>query len=192
MKLCYKILILLDESKIARFDERIHNFPYVTPMPHLNWSVFKGGILQFARKTKKDKQHASGSFGGFRSSAFISALFQIYHSIGFNDDILPNNYVFNDPRKGISLDLKNIRNKIHSSIETLLDVYFDCKRKEWDPDTLPQFQSKLITMGLNLSLVWELKQAILNPSSSSPMYSNKMRNLLNIYIFQCTLRPMEV
>jgi len=146
-------------------------------MPHLNWSVFKGGILQFARKSKKEKQHASGSFGGFRSNAFISALFQIYHSIGFNDDILPNNYIFNDPKKGISLDLKNIRFKIQSAIEKLLDVYFDCKRKEWDPETLPQFQSKLITMGLNLSLVWELKQAILNPSSSIVISTNKMRNL---------------
>ena len=140
-----------NKAKIALFDERIDNFPYITPTPHLNWSSFKGGITQFARKSKKEKMHATGSFAGFRSSAFISALFQIYHSIGFNDEVLPNDYDY--VNKSIELSLTNIRVKIHRAIETLLDVYFDCKRSEWNPTMFPDFDQKIISVGVYVSLV---------------------------------------
>jgi len=144
-------------------------------MPHLNWSTFKGGIIQFALKSKKEKMQATGSFGGFRSTAFISALIQIYHSIGFNDEVLSNNQLYS-PEEGIALSLVNCRSKIQKAIESLLDVYFDCKRKEWDPSTLSVFQTKLKLMEVHILLVWELKQALLQTPYTS--YSqNKMRNL---------------
>ena len=158
------------------FDGRIHNFPYVTPMPHLNWATFNGGIVQFGRKSKKEKLHATGSFGGFRSSAFISALFQIYHAIGFNDDILQNVYQFINENDVVFLKLNNVRFKVHKAIESLLDVYFDCKRSEWDPNNLNEFQNKLTSAGVHISLLWDLKQAILNPEKSKPI-PNKMRNV---------------
>ena len=154
----------------------MHNFPYVTGMPHLNWSTFNGGILQFARKSKMEKMQATGSFGGFRSSAFISALFQIYHSIGFNDDVLPNIYNYVRETKCINLRLKDIRSKIQTAIESILDVYFDCKRTEWDPNTLESFEKKLISLNIHVSLVWELKQALVSHDQSS-FVPNKMRNL---------------
>ena len=87
-------MFIVADKKLALFDGRMHNFPYVTAMPHLNWSTFNGGILQFARKSKMEKMQATGSFGGFRSSAFISELLQIYHAIGFNDEELPNEYSY--------------------------------------------------------------------------------------------------
>ena len=179
-------MFIVDDKRLALFDGRMHNFPYVTAMPHLNWSTFNGGILQFARKSKMEKMQATDSFGGFRSSAFISALFQIYHAIGFNDDVLPNEYNYVNETKQQNLHLFNIRRKIHMALETLLDVYFDCKRTEWDPTTLDDFEKKLISVGVHVSLVWELKQALVthNQSSFTP---NKMRNLhkllhLGIYI----------
>ena len=58
-------------------------------MPHLNWQTFKGGLTKFARKNKREKEQATGAFGGFRSSSFVSILMQIYHAIGFRDDVLP-------------------------------------------------------------------------------------------------------
>ena len=154
----------------------MHNFPYVTGMPHLNWSTFNGGILQFARKSKMEKMQATGSFGGFRSSAFISALIQIYHAIGFNDDVLPNIYNYIRETKCINLRLKDIRSKIQTAIESILDVYFGCKRTEWDPNALDSFEKKLISLNIHVSLVWELKQALVSHDQSS-FIPNKMRNL---------------
>jgi len=178
-------MVITGPSKIALFDGRIHNFPYVTAMPHLNWSTFKGGIIQFALKSKKEKLLATGSFGGFRSTAFISALIQIYHAIGFNDEVLSNNQIYSSD-EGLILNLVDIRSKIQRAIESLLDAYFDCKRKEWDPSTLEVFQTKLKIMEVHVLLVWELKQALLQPASSTNS-NNKMRNLhkhihLPIYI----------
>jgi len=148
-------MVITGPSKIALFDGRIHNFPYVTAMPHLNWSTFKGGIIQFALKSKKEKLLATGSFGGFRSTAFISALIQIYHAIGFNDEVLSNNQIYSSD-EGLILNLVDIRSKIQRAIESLLDAYFDCKRKEWDPSTLEVFQTKLKIMEVHVLLVWEL------------------------------------
>jgi len=156
-------------------------------MPHLNWSTFRGGIVQFATKSKREKLLATGSFGGFRSTAFISALLQIYFSIGFNDDILPNaEHEYSKGIHGTLLKLKNVRNKVQQAIKALLDVYFDCKRKEWKPDYLNAFERKLTVMEVHLKLVWELKQALVNAQTSETM-PVKMRNLhkhihLPIYI----------
>jgi len=148
-----KMLIFLDGKKIALFDSRIHNFPYVTTMPHVNWTNFKGGIMQFALKSKKEKMQATSSFGGFRSTAFISSLFQIYFAIGFNDDIIPNNHRHMRGHENAFLDVKRVRSKVMTAIEAILEVYFDCKRSEWKPHSLSVFQSKLSLMEVHLSLV---------------------------------------
>jgi len=169
-------LFVVGERKIALFDSRIHNFSYVTSMPHLNWTTFKGGIMQFATRSKKEKLQATGSFGGFRSSSFISALFQIYYAIGFNNDILPNDHRHRRIQEQTYFDVNRVRSKVQIAIETILDVYFDCKRKEWNPDTLDIFQSKLHLMEVHLTLVWELKQALVNPDASK-LNNHKMRNL---------------
>jgi len=133
--------------------------------------------MQFATKSKREKLLATGSFGGFRSTAFISALLQIYFAIGFNDDVLPNaEHEHSTGTHGKVLKLKNVRLKVQQAIENLLDVYFDCKRKEWKPDTLDAFQRKLTVMEVHVKLVWELKQAMVN-SQSSETFPNKMRNL---------------
>lgn len=167
-----------NKNKIALFDSRINNFPYVSNMPHLNWNTFKGGIMQFAVKSKKEKLLATGSFGGFRSTSFISALFQIYHCIGLNDDILPNTYQHRLVAKEEELryNFKNVRTKVRRAIESVLDIYFDCKRKDWCSSTLSVFQNKLSIMEAHVTLVWELKQALINPNTSK-IFPNKMRNL---------------
>jgi len=164
------------DKNVALFDSRIHCFPYVSPMPHLNWAYYIGGIMQFNRKTKAEQLQATGSFGGFRSSSFISMLFQVYYSIGFNEDVLQSDFKTNH----------NIRGKVLKAIECLLDVYFDCKRKEWQPEYLKDFQKKLSNLSVYMLLVWDLKQAIVNPMESK-ITVNKMRNIhklehLSMYI----------
>jgi len=139
-------------------------------MPHVNWTLFRGGIMQFARKSKKDRLLATGSFGGFRSSAFVSALFQIYFAIGFNCDILKEEYILVGSR------FSNVRSKVQRAIEAVLDVYFDCKKRDWKPNELPILQSKLHLMEVHLTLVWELKQALINTESTLTA-APKMRNL---------------
>jgi len=168
------------DSQVAIFDGRIHCFPYVTVMPHLNWEYYVGGIMQFNRKSKSEKLQATGSFGGFRSSAFISMLFQIYYAIGSNGDVLQADHVTNNKQ------LDNVRGKVLKAIECLLDVYFDCKRREWRPEYLTEFQKKLSSLSVHMLLVWDLKQAIVNPLESK-ITVNKMRNIhklehLSMYI----------
>jgi len=168
------------DDKVALFDGRIHGFPFVTPMPHLNWAYFVGGIMQFNRKSKAEKLQATGSFGGFRSSSFISMLFQVYYAIGVNGDVLPSEHIINNKT------LTNVRGKVLRAIECLLDAYFDCKRKEWRPEYLNEFQNKLSNLSIHLLLVWDLKQAIVNPNESK-ITVNKMRNIhklehLSMYI----------
>ena len=131
--------------------------------------------MQFARKSKKDKLLATGSFGGFRSTAFIAALFQLHFAIGFNDDILKEEYAH---LRGSRNSFSDVRSKVQRAIEAILDVYFDCKRREWNPVTLPILQSKLHLMEVHhLTLVWELKQALINSESSTVIAPHKMRNL---------------
>jgi len=59
------------------FDFRISNFEYVHDMPYVHWTKLKGGIMRFAGKSIQELGRSSGSFGGFRSSTFISLLFQV-------------------------------------------------------------------------------------------------------------------
>ena len=70
-------------------------------MPHLHWTKMKGGIMRFAGKTYQELGRSSGSFGGFRSTTFISLLFQIYYSIGFNGEIVPINVLLSLKEKNL-------------------------------------------------------------------------------------------
>ena len=105
----------------------------VTDMPHLNWETFKGGIMKFARKNKREKEQATGSFGGFSSSSFVSILFQTYYAIGFGIDVLPGdiNFEFVTGHDKGNIMLGNVRAKVHNAMTSILDKYFDCKRSEW-------------------------------------------------------------
>jgi len=165
-----------DVQQVSLFDHRIHNFPYVASMPHVNWQHFTGGIMQYNRKSKAEKLLATGSFGGFRSSSFISMLLQTYYAIGSNDDVLKSDIVTKAAKNIVSRKLLNVRGKVLKAIECLLDVYFDCKRKEWRPLMLSDFQTKVSTLSVHLLLVWDLKQTIVNPNVSK-ITVNKMRNL---------------
>jgi len=171
-------------KQIALFDGRVHCFPYVTPMPHLNWASYIGGIMQFNRKSKSEKLQATGSFGGFRSTSFISMLLQVYYSIGVNDDVLGGSMIHTPT--GNNKALHNVRGKVLMAIECVLDAYFDCKRREWRPDYISEFQKKLSSLSVHMLLVWDLKQAIVNPLESK-ITVNKMRNIhklehLSMYI----------
>jgi len=165
-----------DVHQVSLFDRRIHNFPYVTAMPHVNWQYFTGGIMKFNRKSKAEKLQATGSFGGFRSSSFISMLLQTFYAIGTNDDVLKSDIVTKSAKNIMSRKLYNVRGKVLKAIECLLDVYFDCRRKEWSPLMLTDFQSKISRLPVHLLLVWDLKQTIINPNETK-ITVNKMRNL---------------
>ena len=92
-------------------------------MPHVYWTTFSGGLMQFGSKSIKNKELATGSLGGFNSTTFISLLIQIYYSIGFNNNVLPEkNFIYYD------LKLGNVTDKVLSAIASLLDAYFQAKR----------------------------------------------------------------
>ena len=65
-------------------DGRLIMIPQVPNMPHVNWTVFKKGLMHIiSTKSKKDKGHSTGSGGGYRSSEFITALIQLLFAVGF-------------------------------------------------------------------------------------------------------------
>jgi len=177
----------LYRANCSVFDKRISCFPYVSEMPHLYWTRFKGGLMQFSRKNKKEKEMATGSFGSFRSTTFISALFQSYYAIGFQGDVLPNdrNFVFRNPIQDVKLG--NVTGKVQRAIVSLLDCYFECKRKVWTEENLKFLERKLKLMYLHVGLLWELKQAVL---ISSERKLPKMKNLHKHFHFPMFIANM--
>ena len=139
------------------FDSRISNFPYVHDMPHLYWTTFRSGLMQFGKKSKKEKELATGSLGGFKSTTFISLLVQIYFSIGFNNDVLPTNINF----MYYQINLGNVANKVLIAIASLLDAYFQSKRTTWTNEQLDHFGKTINELYVHLLLVWDLKQTLL-------------------------------
>ena len=131
--------------------------------------------MKFARKNKREKEQATGSFGGFRSSSFVSILMQVYHAIGFRDDVLPGIANFEFVTEKGKIKLGNVRAKVQNTIASILDSYFDCKRTEWTNALSEEFQNKLNNMYVHIKLLWELNQTTLNPFQSPK--GNKMRNI---------------
>ena len=99
--------------------------------------------MKFARKNKREKEQATGSFGGFRSSSFVSILMQVYHAIGFRDDVFPGIANFEFVTEKGKIKLGNVRAKVQNTIASILDSYFDCKRTEWTNALSEEFQNKL-------------------------------------------------
>ena len=117
--------------------------------------------MQFTRKSKKDKQNATGSFGGLRSSSFIPILFQIYYAIGWQYDVLPGDkFKYND------MNLGNITMKVLSAIKSLLDTYFQSKRMTWTDVQIDHFDKSLKEMFAHVTLVWYLSIAYRSPIGS--------------------------
>ena len=66
-------------------DARLKLMPQVPDMPHVNWTVFKKGLMHImSNKSKKEKGHSTGSGGGYRSSEFITALLQLLFAVCFS------------------------------------------------------------------------------------------------------------
>ena len=137
------------------FDSRISNFPYVHDMPHVYWKTFNGGLMQFGRKSRKEKALATGSLGGFRSTTFISLLIQIYFAIGCYFDVLPAECEYSGSKLG------NVTDKVLTAIASLLDSYFQSKRKTWTQDQIDHFGKTNNELYVHLILVWDLKQTLL-------------------------------
>jgi len=140
-------------------DYRISNFDLVHDMPHVYWTKMKGGIMRFAGKTTQELGRSSGSFGGFRSSTFISLLFQIYYSIGFNGEVVPNKCTtFSKGKKSVVIE--DIQGPILKTIYYLLDIYFDVKRREWTESEISILSAKLYNLYAHYIIVWTINQTI--------------------------------
>ena len=141
------------------FDSRISNFESVHDMPHLHWTKMKGGIMRFAGKTYQELGRSSGSFGVFRTSTFISLLFQIYYSIGFNGEIVPNKRAtFTKGKKSVVIE--DIQGPILKTIYYLLDLYLDVKRREWTEENIHTLSAKLQNLYAYYIIVWTINQTI--------------------------------
>jgi len=161
------------------FDRRVSMFGYVHDMPHVHWTTFKAGVIRYVNKSTQERGRSGGSFGGYRSNSFISLLIQIYYSIGFDGSVLPTGRIqFTNNKKCIVLT--NMQNKVHRAIFSVLDVYFDVKRKEWTEIDLQIFEKKLSNMYVHYMLVWELNQVMLS-ADVNQVILNKQRNPHKIF-----------
>ena len=60
-----------------------------------------------------------------------------------------------------------------------IEQLVDCKRSEWNPTILPEFDQTIVSVGVYVSLVWKLKQALVTQDQSN-IIPYKMRNLHRI------------
>jgi len=138
-----------------KIDQRIINFEYVNEeMPHVHWTRFNEGIMCHVPSTIQDRGHSTGSFGGYRSTSFISLLIQLFYSIGNDYVILPKNFML----KNTEID---IQNRVLRAIRTILEVYFDVCRSEWNLHEITLFEKKVKYLYAQYMLVWDLNQSLL-------------------------------
>ena len=168
----------------ALLDYRINNFPFVHDMPHVHWTTIKGGVMRYLGKTNQELGRSSGSFGGFRSNTFISLLFQLYYSIGNQGEILPKGQTIKlvDGRRKKSIILCDIQGKVLKAIASLLDVYFDTKRVEWEEAEIIRFDRKLKNLYVHYIMVWDINQTLLamNPNHGKKCQQRNPHKMLHL------------
>jgi hypothetical protein len=137
---------------------------------------FRGGLIRLvANKSSDKKANATGSGGGFRSSHWITALIQFYFCIGISGDILPN-------YKGYALNgvaLGNVTAKVFNSIYSILNLYFQLKKSSFTISEIKQLESSTQTVNAHLTLLWELKQAVLQAPVHKRMRLHKNHSLVH-------------
>jgi hypothetical protein len=107
--------------------------------------------------TEADRALASSAGGGYRSSHWITAMFQMIFVIGTKGDILPNakEYVYNDENLG------NVQAKVLDCFYSMLICYFECKRSSFTDKQAEQIGRYCNVVYARFSILWDLKQAIL-------------------------------
>jgi len=166
-------------GKHITFDDRIDRFPYTSTMPHLNWTRFKGGIMRHntERGTSTGVLHATGSFGGFRSTSFISLMFQILYALG--NDVIPDYGTFTIRNNTVSI--KNPGKKVKVAIILLLDVYFECKRKHFDSGSIDNLQTNIHKLYDCFVLIWDLLHEMYNIDGEHRKHRiKKLHNIMHI------------
>ena len=158
-------------NNMGVLDNRIINFPYCPMLPHINWTKFTEGLSFLAdNRTQGEKQNATGAGGGYRSSHFVTALFQLYFAIGHNGDVLPidNNYTYSS-RHVEDINLGNVTKAVLNAIVATLECYFLAKKT----DGYTGLQSQQLGDSANMLtahvlIVWDLKQKLLNSPKKYP------------------------
>ena len=165
------------------FDRRIINFEYVTQeMPHVHWTYFKEGIMRYLAIDASSRSHSTGSFGGYKSTSFISLLIQIHYAIGHDSKILPSsNFVVKKNQ------IEDIQGRVHRAICSVLDCYFDAKRSKWDEKSLLVFSKKIKNLYTHYMLVWDLNVALLSFDLDHTKVC-KQRNPHKIFHLEDTIR----
>ena len=151
------------KDSMVILDNRFINFlPLKSNIEHMNWEYFIFGISQFVDKDKNNRNNTTGTFSGFRSSAFVSILFQLYFCISPNDDILPNIPKYKFTCNSKSIIVYNLLKIVKCTILIVLDVYFDLKKNIYNETDLTILQNKLYTMVDYVNSLWKIKQSLLH------------------------------
>jgi hypothetical protein len=136
-------------------DARLTNFPAIPDTPHMPKTIFKGGLTRIIKDT--NKQVATGAGGGFRSSHWITAIFQLIFVIGTDGEILPNTKSFygkNDENLG------NVQAKVLDCCYAILICYFECKRSSFTDSQVETLDRYCQAMHVSFSeVLWDLYQA---------------------------------
>jgi hypothetical protein len=164
---------------VGVFDSRLDDFPYVPTLPHVPDKVrFAGGLTKIAsNKSKSAQANATGSGGMHRSSHWIASLIQLYFCIGHSGDILPNTIQYNLNIRGQVIELGNVTAKVFNLIYAILNLYFQCKKSSFTETEVLQLEEITQTVNTHLSLLWELKQAVLQAEKNKRMRLHKNHSL---------------
>jgi hypothetical protein len=151
------------ENSATLFDARLKEFPTIPETPHLPRTTFKHGLLFKLMRdtTEADRVISSSAGGGYRSSHWITAMFQMIFVIGSNGDVLPNANKFTF--KGANLG--NVRGKVLDCFYSMLTCYFECKRTSFTDSEAEQLGRYCTVLYARFSILWDLKQAVVNASA---------------------------
>ena len=173
----------LSNSNSCILDSRLAGIGYVHDMPHVNWTMVTGGIMRYVESNVQERGQSTGSFCGFKSTTFISLLIQIYYCIIPVEDILPSKDItINAGNRGIIV--KDMKGRVLRAIYSLLDVYFEVKRTEWDDNDISNLKKKINNRYDHYMLVWDLRQLMIKSGMKSLIETlkvNKQRNPHKLY-----------
>lgn len=171
---------------IALIDSRLADFPFVPVLPHVPINVrFKEGLTKIVSNKSRDKKaNATGSGGGYRSSYWIVALIQFYFCIGHFGDVLPNdnNYTLPTMKK---IKLGNVTAKIFNAVYSILNLYFQLKKSSFTELEIDELERLTESANTHLTLLWELKQALIDAPPNKRMRLHKNHSILH---FPSTIR----
>jgi hypothetical protein len=140
---------------LQRLDIKIANFPTAQSMP-FHMHKFNDGITPYLKKaTGKNKALSTSGLGGLNHQQVPSLVLQMLICIGFNGEIIPNNFIPNTT-------IGNLVELVIIVGYKALNYFFNLRRTTFLKSGLPALSKHAESLHVDLLKLFRAKQIILN------------------------------